>query len=186
MSAEELDRLRQELETLRQENQALKSAVGQAAPTNGHVALVQPPAVPDPVFKGLYQQYQRLREANAQLGALRAQYDEAERALATLLPALELEIKGWTTEIENLQQSLAETEQAYAEVVARLESQIRDLRQDTETREAQLRASYEARLDALQDRLTRLESSPPPVGPSPAPRPEADEDDNPFTSFHIL
>lgn len=185
MSAEEFDRLRHELESLRRENQELKSGAGLPAAANGHVALADAPAVPDPVFKGLHQQYQRLREANARLTSLQGQYHEAERALAILLPALELEIKGRTTEIDNLQQTLAETEQAYAEVVARLETQIRDLRRETEAREAHLRAEYAERLDRLQASIARLETPPSPVPAPPADRPGGEAED-PFSAFRIL
>ncbi|RMG67821.1 MAG: hypothetical protein D6722_12615 [Bacteroidetes bacterium] len=181
MSSEEIDRLQYELESLRQENQKLKTTVAQ--PTGGRPPEPEAPAVPDPVFKGLLQQYQRLKEVNARLQGLFAQYDEAERALAALLPALEIEFKGQSSEIAQLQQSLVETDQTYAEVVARLEQQLKAVRQENESREARLREDYTHQLQALKQRMQELEA-PQRQTAGPVARPEAEP--KVFTPFRIL
>lgn len=126
----------------------------------------------DPVLKGLQSQLSHLRQANQQMRQMASSYAELERSLATLLPALEIQIKGWDSEIRTLQSNSEESDQTYASVVDTLEQRIRAMRQD-----------YESRIQALEEALARSNRS-----SSEAPQaPEADgNDSNPFRDLNIF
>ncbi|GAB4403647.1 MAG: hypothetical protein OHK0039_03030 [Bacteroidia bacterium] len=133
----------------------------------------------DPVFNGLRRQHAQLRSANRRLGDIVAQYEAAERALATLLPALEVQILGWTREIENLNAAQQDTEQTYASIVGRLEAQIQQLKAEFRAREAQIQEAYEARIAQLRQRIDALEQQ-------QAPQQDSGDADSPFSSLNIF
>ena len=147
MSKEEIQQLLEELESLRKENLDLKITVGLPSPEiiNGYPAPAK--IQEDVILKGLRTQIQTLQESNRNLKQALEGYEEVERSLSTLLPALEVQMKGQTTEIYNLKQNIDQTENTFAGVVRRLEQQIK-----------QMRAQWLAEKEELRQEIFRLQA----------------------------
>jgi DNA repair exonuclease SbcCD ATPase subunit len=177
MSQEEVRRLKAEVSHLRKENQQLKVVAGwQSARTNGHSAASQ--EKPDPILNVLQNQLKQIKRANQAIRQAQELFLDAERSLETLIPALELQMKGWISEIHQLQDATGDAETAYAEVVARLEQQMRHIRRDLYEKEQALERRYQAEIASLTQELQALRAQPPAQDDAPAP-------ESPWTLFQI-
>jgi chromosome segregation ATPase len=187
MTREDIQQLLTENERLKKENEELKVSLSFSSveTING----VEDPAElrNDTVFRNLNQRLDLLGQSNTQLKTALAGFEELEKGLSTLLPALEVQLRGWNSEINQLRRSIEQTENAYVGVVARLEEQVKDLRNSQEAEKQALEARHEAQLahltqqiDQLSQRLSQTEA-PPASLPSSAGQQEA----NPFTSLSI-
>jgi chromosome segregation ATPase len=145
MAQETLEQLRAELESLRRENQLLRVSARQQK-YSPHLELPESVRYTNllPTFQS---QLRHLKQANQQLAAATSLFSELQRSFETLIPALELQITGWTNEIHQQQQAQLDLEQAYASVVGRLEERIKALQQQVAA----------ASPEALQQQLSHLQ-----------------------------
>ncbi len=147
MAQEEIERLQTELEHLRAENHQLRAE----ADFSTYFSSSTPDAhlVPhDSLLPAFTQQLARIKHANEIFQEAVASYQELEKSLETLVPALEFQIKGWHNQLQGLQSYQAETENAYASVVGQLESKIKELKIQVESLQA---------LEKEVERLGRIE-----------------------------
>lgn len=112
----------------------------------------------DPVLQTLMQQIRFLGESRQHIQTGLDQLTEAERSLQTLLPALEIQIRGWTNEIKQLQARLNETDSTYAEVVDKLDARLRRQQEETNKQLAALSASYEGKTQILREQIEALQA----------------------------
>jgi hypothetical protein len=126
MTPEQIRRLQQEIASQQQ-----KETHPEGEHLNGHTLpdFILEPEKHDPVITGLHQQLRQVRSANRRMRELMDLYQEIERSLSTLLPALEIQVKGWNTEIQNLRQNAEDTDHAYVSIVTQLENKLSELRQ---------------------------------------------------------
>jgi len=130
---------------LRRENQLLRESVGRRQ--NGHQQELPETVRHTNLLPAFQQQLQHLKQANTQLAAASRLFTDLHRSLETLIPALEVQITGWTNEIYQLQQAQQDLEQAYATVVGRLEGRIKSLKEQV----------AEASPEALQQQFSSLQ-----------------------------
>jgi chromosome segregation ATPase len=161
MAQETLQQLKTELETLRRENQLLRESVGRRK--NGHQQELPETVRPTNLLPAFQQQLQHLKQANIQLAAASTLFTDLHRSLEALIPALEVQITGWTNEIYQLQQAQQDLEQAYATVVSRLEGRIKALK--TQVAEAspeglqQQFSSLQKERERMRRRIAELEAT---------------------------
>ncbi|WNJ16319.1 hypothetical protein [Pontibacter sp. G13] len=145
----EIARLRQENETLRAESSASAERLVHAGPN--------PYLLPStPLMEALREKRDELQVNNDQIESVLESYQNLQRSLDALIPALEIQIEGWGREIHQLHQTIAETETTCAEVVSHLEAKLHqtqeDLLQKDRQVESQASIMYMMRADS-----TRLE-----------------------------
>ena len=177
MSKEEIQQLIEELESLRKENLDLKISIGLPSPEliNGYPAPAE--ISDDAIIKGLRNQIQTLQEANQNLNHALKGYEEVGRSLSALLPALEVQMKGQTTEIYHLKQNIDQTENTFAGVVEKLEQQVKQLRHQL----LEQREHFHQELLQIQSRPLKAEK--------PSERTSIDpsgNEENPFTDLSIF
>lgn len=112
---------------------------------------------PDPMLQTLAQQMKLISQAKGHFTDGLHQLTEAERSLTTLIPALEIQIRGWTNEIQQLHQRLQETEATYAEVVDKLDARLRRQQVETNRQLDALSASYQQKTDSLETQIKALQ-----------------------------
>lgn len=197
MSQEEFQKLRAELESLRQENRRLRSVAHIPKNQNGHSPTVLPKH--ENLIPAFNQQLQRIKLANTHLGKAMENYQELSRSLETLIPALEVQLKGWVNQLQQQKDSQQGTESAYASVVDGLEGKLKKLRGEMD----QLSKESEMRLGLLQQensqlkaQLTSLQQGPqlartqdtdvPDKGNETSPATGAETPDDPFRTLNIF
>lgn len=163
MAPEDLQQLKAELTTLRQENQRLRQAKTIISAEGVPLQELPEAIPPDTLLPTLVRQLDQLQEANAQFKTAVDLFDEVQRSLGTLIPALEVQFTGWTNEIYHLRTAQNDAEQAYASVVSRLETQLNNLKaRANEPRSAdlaqQLLTTQQER-EQLQRRVGELEQA---------------------------
>jgi chromosome segregation ATPase len=195
MAQEDIQQLRAELAILRQENQQLRQSAG--VRKNGTHRHELPDTIRhDNLLPAFQQQLNQLRQANARLQEAASLCTDLQRSLEILIPALEIQITGWTNEIYQLQDGQEELEQTYASVVERLEDRLKQLRQqvvhasppalqkqvtDLEKERERMRRQVkdlEAACQAYELRLDEQQAHPHDA--------RKDADENPFTSLNIF
>lgn len=185
MTKEEIQKLIKELESLRKENLDLKITAGLPSPEiiNGYPAPAK--IQEDAILKGLRNQIEALKAANQHLQQALDKYDNVERSLATLLPALEVQMKGQTTEIYHLKLNIDQTENTFAGVVRKLEQQIKMLRNNHQEEKEEMQRQFEQEILRMKAEFSQSNSfseettSPPSSEDLPKIR-------NPFTDLNIF
>lgn len=158
MSQEEIQQILDELEALRKENQDLRISGGLPSPelVNGYPAPAR--IKEDVILKGLRTQVSVLQQANKDMKQAMETYDNAERTLATLLPALEVQLKGQTTEIHNLKLNIEQTEHTFAGVVHKLEQQVKQMRKMHRAEKRDMQKQFEQELFRIQTEYETLQA----------------------------
>jgi len=153
MAQEELSKLQSELESLRQENRRLKAMAHLR--TDAYVAtLPTDGAVADSLLPRFSEQLTRLKEANQRLQTATEGYTELTRSLDTLVPALEVQLRGLHSELHQLRGNQQDTEATYASVVADLEKRIQTLKAKAD--QASPAPAWKAQLEQAQAENDRL------------------------------
>ncbi|MEL6133935.1 MAG: hypothetical protein AAFR59_11280, partial [Bacteroidota bacterium] len=98
MPKEDIRQLKAELESLRNENQQLKIVAHRqlSKQGNGHKESVVMDK--EPILSALTTQLSELKAANQAVQEAFAQYTEVQNSMDALLPALELQMEGWSNE----------------------------------------------------------------------------------------
>lgn len=192
MAQDEIQQLKTELETLRRENLLLRQRTGTRS--NGHAQALPETVRHDNLLPAFQQQLTRLREAHQQLRAAHGAVGELQRSLETLIPALEIQMTGWTNEIHHLQAAQQDLEQTYATVVGRLEDRIKTLKgQVAQASPAALQQQLTAlekerermrrRIEELEETCRQQEADPP--SPDPHTSATRDQGEDPFNIFGV-
>ncbi|MEM7372529.1 MAG: hypothetical protein AAF587_28170 [Bacteroidota bacterium] len=187
MTKEEIQKLIEELESLRKENLDLKITVGLPSPEiiNGYPAPAK--IQEDAILKGLRNQIDALKQTNKSLRQALAKYDDVERSLATLLPALEVQMKGQTTEIYHLKLNIDQTENTFAGVVRKLEQQIKLLRENHQREKEQMQLQFEQEILRIKSESeSKLPVQKTRKKKKPAANAELPKVQNPFTDLNIF
>ncbi|MEM7654675.1 MAG: hypothetical protein AAF399_00990 [Bacteroidota bacterium] len=189
MTHEEIHQLLTENERLKKENEELKVhlSFSSVETINGYNDASE--LLNDTVFNSLNQRLSLLGQSNAQLKAALTGFEELEKGLSTLLPALEVQLRGWNTEINNLRRSIEHTENTYAGVVSKLEEQVASLRDSQQADKEELQAKHETQIaqltqqmELLSERLQQTEVAEEGVV---APDDVSEEPENPFRTLSI-
>ncbi|MEL7534980.1 MAG: hypothetical protein AAFN10_27000 [Bacteroidota bacterium] len=146
---EEMQHLLEELSQLREENTRLKAV-------NGLSQMPEPSELEvDPLFLKIKQQLMHLQDANIISQKSMELTQQAEQALAAMIPALEVEFHGKNNQIEQLKAANVDLENTYVSVVEKLENQLKELKKQFSEQENRL----ESKLEALQKQQSELEES---------------------------
>jgi len=174
MAEEDIQKLHSEIESLRKENRQLKIAAFQQLEKNRHGIQEEAPVIEkEPILKVLGRQLDDLKRLNAQVKNMLDGYREVQRSLGAILPALELQMEGWTNEVHNLKQHIEDSESAYAMVVTQLEQKLKESRKASpEVEKLQQEIDhYKALVRAYKSKL---------------PNSEDREEEDPFTDLNIF
>ncbi|MEL7341943.1 MAG: hypothetical protein AAGM67_15790, partial [Bacteroidota bacterium] len=121
---EEQQHLLQEINQLREENARLKAV-------NGLSQMPEPSELEvDPLFLKIKQQLIHLQDANIISHKAMELTQQAEQALATMIPALEVEFHGMHNQIKQRDEANVDLENTYVAVVQKLEEQLKLLKQE--------------------------------------------------------
>jgi uncharacterized protein (DUF342 family) len=189
MTHEEIQQLLLQINTLRQENEELRNSLNFSSveTINGYEDPSE--VFKDTVFKGLKNQLSVLGKANQQFRSAATGYEDLEKSMSTLLPALEVQLRGWNNEILNLRQSIEQSENTYAGIVEKLEHQLRQLKISYLKELAEQKAQHQAREEALQAELkaakTQIQGSAERSTSSQRTEPSAPKRTNPFRTLSI-
>ncbi|MCI4670848.1 MAG: hypothetical protein MRZ79_22120 [Bacteroidia bacterium] len=124
MAEEDIQKLHSEIESLRKENQRLRIAAGEFLTQENGLAQESAVIDKDSILKVLSKQVENLNEINDQVNTMLDGYQEIQRSLGAILPALELQMEGWANEVLNLKKHIEISESAYAAVVQQLEDKL--------------------------------------------------------------
>ncbi|MEL6698704.1 MAG: hypothetical protein AAFP89_20845 [Bacteroidota bacterium] len=187
MPKEDIRQLKAELESLRNQNQQLKIVAHRqlSHQGNGHKESVV--MGKEPILGALSTQLSELKAANEAVQKAFTRYTEVQNSLDALLPALELQMEGWSNEIRNLKEDASANEQAYAELVTQLDQKILRLQDVVEEDPYSEVEELKTFVQSLQKRIEELENRPEPPANEPSSSSKSDDDqDNPFTSLNIF
>ncbi|MEO0585848.1 MAG: hypothetical protein AAF135_26800 [Bacteroidota bacterium] len=187
MPKEDIRQLKAELESLRNQNQQLKIVAHRhlSHQGNGHKESVVMDK--EPILSALSTQLSELKAANEAVQKAFTRYTEVQNSLDALLPALELQMEGWSNEIRNLKDDASANEQAYAELVTQLDQKISRLQHVVEEDPYTEVEELKTLVQSLKKRIEELENQPKPPKNDSSPSPKSDDDhDNPFTSLNIF
>ncbi len=183
MSGQDIQKLQAELESLRKENQQLKVAAYQYSLPESPNVQELPVIEKEPILNALAAQLSELRHANAQVRDALVSYEEVQGALEALIPALELQLKGWANQVEHLQTTAVETENAYASVVSKLEVKLKEVsKKDSITSEKQIQA-LRRQIDLQSLQIERLQQQ---IHQQSTQDGSNDASDDPFTNLNIF
>lgn len=144
-----MQHLLNELAQLREENTRLKAVSGLSQMPEPSELEV------DPLFLKIKQQLIHLQDANIITQKSMELTQQAEQALAAMIPALEVEFHGKHNQIEQLKAANVDLENTYVSVVEKLESQLKELREHFVEQENR----FDTKLAALQKRQRELEEA---------------------------
>ncbi|MFK7922526.1 MAG: hypothetical protein AB8H47_11250 [Bacteroidia bacterium] len=138
-----------ELTQLREENVRLKAVSGLSQ-------LPEPSELEvDPLFLKIKQQLIHLQDANIISQQSMELTQQAEQALAAMIPALEVEFHGKNNQIKQLKAANLDLENTYVMVIEKLEQQLKEFKQRFLDQENRL----EERLAEIQQRQSDLEAA---------------------------
>ncbi|MEZ4776823.1 MAG: hypothetical protein R3D00_26850 [Bacteroidia bacterium] len=160
MTPEEVEKLKKEIDALLRENQRLKVALKIQSPYNGNGNGHKPKlhGKADSALLAMSSQLEQVRDIHRVLSDSLKMIATVESSIEAIIPALDLQLKGYDTTVSQLKDFQEEAESAYAGVVKKLENQIREMRQDFSDTEQVLHQNYQRRLAELQEKITVLEN----------------------------
>lgn len=161
MTPEEVEKLKKEIDALLRENQRLKVALKIQSPYNGNGnghKPNRPNGKIDATLLAMASQLEQVRGIHRALSDSLKVIAEVESSIEAIIPALDLQLKGYDTTVAQLREFQEEAESAYAGVVKKLENQIKEIRQDFSDTEQVLHQNYKRRLAEMQEKITVLEN----------------------------
>jgi chromosome segregation ATPase len=187
MSKDKIKLLEEKIEDLRKENSQLRTAlnVRELQGENGQPVLSREKL--DSTVKALVRQLDELKEFHASIGKALERSEKVKNSMEALVPALELQIRGYEGEIEKLHAAAEDTAETYAGIVANLENQLKEIKQEKEKEQEELKVGFEAELSELKARISQLEAT---ISEQETDKKEVkinhDEGAEPFTSLSIF
>ncbi|MDX2248506.1 MAG: hypothetical protein SF052_17105 [Bacteroidia bacterium] len=163
MAREEVEKLKKEIETLLRENQRLKVALKIQFPHNGNgnghnLKPIERGEKADSALLAMAEQLKQIRGLHRAMSDSIKMISSVESSIEAIIPALDLQLKGYDATITQLREFQEESESAYAGVVKKLENQIREIRQDFSETEQVLHQNYKKQIEEMQARITILET----------------------------
>ena len=188
MPQDDIRQLKAELASLRHQHQQLKIVAHRQLHKNGNGHHESAVIEKEPILTALSAQLAELKSANQDVQKAFSRYTEVQNSLAALLPALELQMEGWSNEIRNIKEETTASEQAYADLVNQLDQKIVTLNDMIEEDPYEEVKKLQAEVSTLQFRIQELEKEE--MNSSEKSSVESsqpdDEDENPFTSLNIF
>ncbi|MEZ4828098.1 MAG: hypothetical protein R3C61_17710 [Bacteroidia bacterium] len=157
MAHEEVEKLKKEINALLRENQQLKAALHIHLPHNGNGNGTAHKAKTDPVLVAMAEQLDQIRAIQRIMSDSLKAISTVGSSIEAILPALDIQLRGYDTTIAQLKEHQEGAENAYASVVKKLENQIREMRQDFTETEQIIHQNHQKQLTELQEKIASME-----------------------------